>query len=335
MKNKILIYGAGGYMGKLFTQYVKNANMPIVLGSRTALQSSEEVRQFSLNDVDTIAAHLNDVKLVVNLAGPFMNTQQVFIKACLQTNTHYIDISGETPEFESALAFDLEAKEANIMLMPGAGFGVVPTDIASKMAHEKLPDATHLKIAYITIGGATRGTLKTVLKDIHREGIEIVNGKSVKAMPAKSDFYFDAGGKKQRVVYNPWRGDLVTALHSTQIPNIQTYSNFPGFVERMMKGKLLWLRNLILNKLINFLPVGPSEKELRKGKTFVYAEVKNQHGKTERINISGPEAYVFTAQTLSSISKKILTDNWTSGFQTPAVYGKDILLSDFQNVSIH
>lgn len=335
MKSKILIHGAGGYMGKLFTQYAKNANIPFVLGSRTALQSDEEVRQFSLNDIETIAAHLNDVKLVVNLAGPFMNTQQAFIKACLQTSTHYIDISGETPEFESALDFDLEAKEANIMLMPGAGFGVVPTDIAAKLAHEKLPDAMHLKIAYITVGGATRGTLKTVLKDIHREGIEIVNGKSVKTMPAKSDFYFNAGGKKQRVVYNPWRGDLVTAQHSTQIPNIQTYSNFPGIVESMMKGKLLWLRNLILNKLINFLPVGPSEKELKKGKTFVYAEVKNQDGQTERVNISGPEAYVFTAQTLTSISKNILTDNWASGFQTPAMFGKEILLSDFQNVSIH
>lgn len=334
MKNKILIYGAGGYMGRLFSQYAKNARLPIVLGSRDPLQSEDEVRLFALNDVLNVAGNLQDIKLVVNLAGPFVHTQQVFIEACLQTGTHYIDISGETPEFESAFAFHDKATKANIMLMPGAGFGVVPTDIAAKLAAEKLPDATHLTIAYVTVGGATRGTLKTVLKDIHKEGIEIAGGKAVKAMPAKSDFYFNANGIKHRVVYNPWRGDLITAQFSTNIPNIQTFANFPGFVERMMKGKLLWLRDLILNKLINLLPVGPSEKALQKGKTYVYAEVKNANGQKEYIQITGPEAYVFTAQSLTGITQEIIKGNWKSGFQTPAIYGKEILTSGFQNVTI-
>jgi short subunit dehydrogenase-like uncharacterized protein len=334
MKNKILIYGAGGYMGKLFTQYAKSANINIVLGSRDSLESADEVRCFSLEEVTIIKQHLADIKLVVNLAGPFGQTQKSLIEACLQTHTHYIDIAGETTEFETAFAFNKRALTSNIMLMPGAGFGVVPTDIAAKLAHEKLLDATHLIIAYATIGGATRGTLKTVLKDIHKEGIEVVNGKTVRAMPAKSDFYFSVNGKNQRVVYNPWRGDLVTAQHSTKIQNIQTFANFPGIVESMMKGKMLWLRDFILKRLINFLPVGPSEKALKKGKTYIYAEVKNENGKKESIFIEGPEAYVFTAQSLTNIAIQILQDNWQPGFQTPSIYGKKLLLNNFENVII-
>lgn len=334
MKNKILIYGASGYMGKLFTQYAKNAKLPIVLGSRTLLKSTEETRIFALDRVEDIVANLQDIKLVVNLAGPFVFTQKTFIEACLQTGAHYIDISGEAPEFESAHHFDAQAKNAGIMLLPGAGFGVVPTDIAAKLAKEKLPDATQLTLAYVTVGGATRGTLKTVLKDIHKEGIEIVDGKKVKAMPAKAEFFFEAGGKKQRVVYNPWRGDLITAQFSTQIPNIQTFANFPGFVESMMKGKLLWLRDFILKRLINILPVGPSEKALKKGKTYIYAKVSNAKGQSASVNIQGPEAYVFTAQTLTSISRQIMSEHWSSGFQTPAIFGKEILQDLFQNVTI-
>lgn len=333
MKNKILIYGAAGYMGKLFTRYAEDANLPFILGSRNTFKTLEKLRLFPLENASFIAAHLHDIKLVVNLAGPFKHTQKTFIEACVQTGTHYIDISGEAPECETAHRFDMQAKKADIMTMPGAGFGVVPTDIAAKLVHEKMPDASHLILAYVTVGGATRETLKTVLKDINKEGIEIVNGKTVKAMPAKSDFYFEVEGKKQRVVYNPWRGDLFTAQHSTKISNIQTYSNFPGLVESMMKGNLPWLRNLILKRLITLLPTGPSAKALKKGKTYIYAEAKNQKGQTSSVKITGPEAYIFTAQTLTSISLKIMNNHWVAGFQTPSIYGKEILQEPYQNVT--
>jgi short subunit dehydrogenase-like uncharacterized protein len=191
-----------------------------------------------------------------------------------------------------------------------------------------------LTIAYITKGGATRGTLKTVLKDIHKEGIEIVNGKAMKAMPAKSDLLISMDDRKQRVVYNPWRGDLFTAQISTKIPNIQTYSNFPGLVERMMKGKFLWLRDLILKRFISLLPVGPSEKDLRKGHTFVFAEVKNAQQKTESVKIKGPEAYIFTAQCLTNIANNIMNDDLRPGFQVPSIYGKEILGGYYSNVQI-
>jgi short subunit dehydrogenase-like uncharacterized protein len=334
MKDNILIYGAGGYMGKLFTQYAQNQQLPIVLGSKDSFPTPHELRVFSIDHVPAIIKHLGDVKLVVNLAGPFAFTQQPFIEACIQTGTHYIDIAGEVPEFESAFRFDALAQKSKVMVLPGAGFGVVPTDIAATLAHQKLPDATHLIIAYVTQGGATRGTLKTVLKDIHKEGIEIVNGKALKAMPAKSAFHFELDGQKQRGVYNPWRGDLFTAQHSTSIPNIQTYSNFPGFVESMMKGKLLWLRDLLLKRFITLLPIGPSEKELQKGKTYIYAQTQNASGATESVTIKGPEAYLFTVQCLINITFRIMGDDVTPGFQVPSIYGKEILLDHYQNVQI-
>lgn len=326
MKTKILIYGAAGYMGRLFTKYAKTAQLPIVLGSREVFETSEVLRIFSLDDINEIAKQLADIKLVVNLAGPFLYTQQPLIEACLATQTHYIDIAGEYLEFSSVAGrFHKRASEAGIMLMPGAGFGVVPTDIAAKMVVQQLPDASHLAIAYITEGGASRGTLKTVLKDINRAGIQIVEGQAVKAMPAQSAFSFEASGKKHRVVYNPWRGDLFTAQLSTGVLNISTYAGFPRFVEGMMKGKLLWLRDLILKRLIRFLPLGPSKKELQKGKTIVYTEATNPQGQKARVMFEGPEAYLFTAQMLVSITQKIGAGDWQAGFQTPSIYGEDLL----------
>ena len=50
------------------------------------------------------------------------------IEACLATQTHYLDITGEIPVFEMAKRFNEAAIQAKIMLMPGVGFDVVPTD---------------------------------------------------------------------------------------------------------------------------------------------------------------------------------------------------------------
>lgn len=334
MKDKVLIYGAGGYMGKLFTRYAKENQLPFILGNRSPFVTNEPVRIFAIEDEADIAAQLYDVKLVVNLAGPFALTQRLLILACIATNTHYIDISGEVPEFASAFQFNEIAHKSGVMLMPGAGFGVVPTDVAAKLARNKLPDATHLTLAYVTVGGVSRGTLYTVLKHIEKDGIEVVNLKAITASPAQSDFHFMALNKRYRVVYNPWRGDLFTATHSTFIPNIKTYANFPVLVEQMMKGRWLWLRNFLLRWVIRFLPEGPSEKLLRNGKTFIHAEVKNGKGQKAVISIQGPEAYLFTAQTLVNITIKVMQNEIKPGFQVPSIYGKEILTDNFRNVVI-
>lgn len=326
VKDKILIYGVGGYMGQLFTKTAQQSNLPIVFASRTEVKGINPIRIFALTNMEMIKKNLTDVKLVINLAGPFVNTAKPLIEACIATGTHYIDIAGEVPEFELAYSFNKAAKEAGVMLMPGAGFGVVPTDIAASLVKQKLPSATELKIMYATFGGASRGTLKTVLKDINKPGVKVINGKRVKAMPAESAESMTIDGKKHRVVYNPWRADLFTAAISTGIPNIATYSNFPSFIESMMKGKYLGLRNFIINHLLGLLPLGPSKKQLTKGKTYVFVEANNIEGKVEHVSIVGPEAYLFTVQTLVAITKRIIDNNFVSGFQTPSIYGKSLIL---------
>lgn len=325
IKDKILVYGAAGYMGKLIAREAKKKNISLVLAGHRDFQSEYPVRVFSLNEETQLLESLKDVKLLINLAGPFHKTNHLLVKACLKNGTHYLDIAGEAIELETVYTYHEEAQKAGIMLMPGAGFGVVPTDLVANLAKEKLPDAHQLKIAYVTLGGASRGTLKTVLRDIHKEGVQRIDGNYISAQPAFKAMDLLWGTKKYHLVYNPWRADLFSAYLSTGIPNIETYSNFPGFVVQMMHGKLLWLRDLILKRLLRFFPLGPSDKSLRSGKTYCYAEVTNSNGSKAYAGIEGPEAYLFTAQTLLTISDNIMRGNYKTGFQTPNLYGKTLL----------
>ncbi|MBV7329999.1 saccharopine dehydrogenase NADP-binding domain-containing protein [Chloroflexi bacterium TSY] len=328
--SNILIYGATGYMGKLCArEMLKRGIEPILAGrSDTVRLLAQELNcqaaVFPLDNAQDIVNALKGVTLLVNLAGPFKQTQKPLIAACLVTRSHYIDIAGEVDEMVSAFAFDQEAKQAGIMLMPGAGFGVVPTDIAAHMAKKLLPDASELTILYATEGGVSRGTLKTVLNDINRPGVRRVNKEFVTAHPAESSMDFVVAGKTFTAVYNPWRADLFTAGLSTGIEQIQTYSVFPGFMVQMMKGRLLWLRNLMANRLLRFLPEGPSERQLQQGSTYVAAIVVNGTEK-KSVSLKGPEAYRFTAQCLREVSVKILNEDVAPGFQTPSYFGKTLL----------
>ena len=325
MKNKIIVYGASGYMGKLFATYAAQQQLPIVLAGRHTFQTGLPLRVFSLDNLENISNNLKDIFLVINLAGPFNATNKAMVEACIATKTHYVDIAGEVPEMEAVFKFHNQALEAGIMLMPGAGFGVVPTDIVANLAKNKLPNATHLKIGYVTEGGASRGTLKTVLKDINKEGVIVKNGKMEKKMPASAIFSFKVEGKNNEVVYNPWRADLFTSYISTGIQNIETYSNFPALIVKMMRGEMLWLRDFILKRLINLLPEGPSAKQLQKGKTICFAEVKNENGEKATATLIGPEAYVFTALILVEIGRKIINGDFKAGFQTPNLYGFNLI----------
>jgi short subunit dehydrogenase-like uncharacterized protein len=100
-----------------------------------------------------------------------------------------------------------------------------------------------------------------------------------------------------------------------------------------MKGKLLWLRDFLLNYAVNWLPLGPSDKELKAGKTYVWATASNVSGQEATVQIIGTEAYLFTTQTLLGISKRILQNDYKVGFQTPNIYGKK-LLEEIPNVEI-
>lgn len=330
MENKkILIYGANGYTAKLFAkQLLKNRIQPIIAGrskkvEKTGLELNCSIRIFSIEDA---AKHLEDIDFLVNFAGPFSISQDELIKACIQSKTHYLDIAGEFAEIKNAFTYHKEALRKEVVILPASGFGVVPTDIAAKIACNQIENPTHLTIAYATVGGASRGTLKTVLKDIQKKGHILINGDYQEASPAQSEIDVNVLGKSFRAVYNPWRADLFSAHKSTGVENIKTYSEFPGFVIRMMKGGLNWLRNLILNHLIGFFPEGPSEKQLLKGKTFIKAIAKNSNGDEGVVEIRGPEAYLFTIISIQKMIELIIKSKHAKGFMTPSHLGTDWIL---------
>ncbi|MFA0965021.1 trans-acting enoyl reductase family protein [Roseivirga sp. BDSF3-8] len=316
---RILIYGATGYTGKLLAKELICSGVSPILAARSnkvhqvAKSLDCEARVFTLQDA---ALRLDDVDILINVAGPFRISQDLLIRACLQTRTHYLDIAGEAPDIENAARYHKEALDAGITILPGAGFGVVPTDLLALCASRLIPNPTRLRLVYQTIGGASRGTLRTVLSDIDKPGVKRVRGSYQKAMPAESFHEDTIGNQSVKAAYNPWRADLYTAFVSTGIDNIETYTVFPAPVVKMMQGKLGFFRKILLKVLLPLLPEGPGTRQLKKGKTLAKVTVNNEYGQEATAEMQGPEAYVFTVQSIIAVIQAMRSS--PTGYLTPA-----------------
>ena len=130
-----MIYGANGYTGELIArEAAKRGSKPVLAGRSAgkieplAAELGLEGRIFSLTDPQTTRQGLSGIELLVHCAGPFSATAKPMLEACLVSRTHYLDITGEIDVFDYAHSLHQRAVDAGIVVCPGAGFDVVPTD---------------------------------------------------------------------------------------------------------------------------------------------------------------------------------------------------------------
>lgn len=340
MKN-FLLYGSYGYTGQLIARFAKDYGLSPILAGRNeeklkaqAAETGFPYRVIDLADSKALEKALSEVSVVLHAAGPFQYTFQTMVEACLKTGTHYIDITGEVQVFEAAARLDEAARESGILIMPGAGFDVVPTDCLALQLKEQLPDATELKLAFAGIGpgGPSQGTAKSALEILGEKGAMRKKGKITRVPMGHDGMLVDFGLKKRFVMSIPW-GDLSSAWHSTGIPDITTYMGVKPSVYRMLKWQSLynwllrssWVKNYI-RKQINKRPAGPTDEQREHSKTLVWGEVRNAEGEIKRAAIVTPDGYTTTYHSSLLIVKKILNGEAPIGYQTPAgAYGSDLI----------
>ena len=342
-QNTFLLYGANGYSGKLIARFAHQYGLRPILAGRnrqtiTALAAELQLdyRIVDLNDKPALENALQDVKLVVNAAGPYDFTAKPMIDACMTTHTHYIDLNGDLDVFEMMQSYNAAALQKDIMILPGAGFDVVPTDCLSLFLKNKMPGAIQLEIAFAIIGsGLSRGTSITTLQKLGMPGAIRKEGKIQPEPVGLRGMWvtFPAYGEKSFVMSIPW-GDISTAWFSTGIPNIITYTGISKATWIFLKFQPLfnWLLRTgfvrgIITKIINSKSPGPDDARRDKAVSLIRGTVTGADGKTVTAFMRCPEAYSLTAYSTLLIAQKILQGLYRPGYQTPAsAYGADLVM---------
>lgn len=300
-----MVYGANGYTGTLVAERAVAAGERPVLAGRSAGKVAPLARRLGLEhrvfDVADAAAHLDGIDAVAHCAGPFSATSAPMVRACLDTRTHYVDITGEIDVFEAAARRHDDAVAAGVVLLPGAGFDVVPTDCLAALLHHALPTATHLDLAFTVGGGASAGTARTAIEGAGAGGRARVDGeiRAVRVGHRKRVAQFRSGPRE--VVAIPW-GDVSTAYRSTGIPNITTFTALPGLAATAQGAFAPLLRLPLVralgSALVGRLISGPGASTREKTRAEVWGEVRDDRGNRVQAALTCPNAYSLTADSV-------------------------------------
>ncbi|MGE3465647.1 MAG: trans-acting enoyl reductase family protein [Pyrinomonadaceae bacterium] len=336
---KFLIYGANGYTGELITRYAVERGLKPMLAGRNAIAIESlakkyqlDYRVFSLDETSLLDGALKQVDMVLHCAGPFSITSGPMVEACLRNGKHYTDITGEIAVFEACAAMDKKAVEAGVMLMPGVGFDVVPSDCLAMHLKDRLPSTTHLSLAFYGKGSRiSHGTQATMTMNVGKGGAIRKDGKITSVRAAFKTREIDFGEITKTGVTIPW-GDVATAFYSTGIPNIEVFTVVPPSALKAMKASR-YLGWLLAAKPINEylrkkIPAGgPTDEEREKGRTLMWGEASDLNGNRVETRQQGPEGYTITAIAALNIAEKILAGDLKAGYQTPAkAYGTELIL---------
>jgi short subunit dehydrogenase-like uncharacterized protein len=335
-----MIYGATGYTGSLIAHAAIRRNLRPILAGRDAAklatlagQLGLEHRAFDLASAEVIASGLRGVHTLLNCAGPFRRTAMQLVDACLNAGVNYLDITGEIDVFEALANRNAEARAKGIVLLPGVGFDVVPSDCLALHLKNRLPSATHLAIAFRSTGRMSRGTAMTAIERIADGGAVRENGKLKPVPTAWKTRTIDFGDGPARAITIPW-GDVATAFYSTGIPNIEVYLAAP-FSIRVGARLSRWFGWLLRSKLVQSRlrrriaagAPGPNETERQESRCAFWAEVTDQEGRAASARQETPNGYDLTVQTALAAVERVLAGAASSGFQTPAMaFGPDFVL---------
>ncbi|EJM27449.1 hypothetical protein PMI24_03071 [Pseudomonas sp. GM25] len=306
-----MIYGATGYTGRMAAKHAKALGLDLVIAGRTAEKLQSLAAQldvpFRVFKPDELAAQsLEGIAVLLNFAGPFVQTADALMQACIEAGVDYLDITAEINVYRRAEQLAVQAARANVMLLPGVGWDVVPTDCLAMHVTRRVQAPRSLKIALQVAGSMSRGSALSVSEIIGAGLLARVDGQLV-ATPDAQPRHFDFGDGP--VLCAPLSfGDLVTGWHSTGIPDIAMFVHISG--DAFPEGDL------------SQLPEGPSVEQREAHRARAVAEVRGADGSVARSVIETVNGYTYTPLVAVEAARRVLSGERRLGFETPArVFG--------------
>lgn len=336
-----MIYGATGYTGQLVVEEaITRGHRPIIAGRNPdkldaiAQKYDLDYVAFRLDDDNTIAEAIADVDIVYHAAGPFIHTSEPMIRACLATNTHYLDITGEINVFEQTYHYDDAARKVGIALISGAGFDVVPSDCLADYVTKKVVGATHLETGIFGFAGASAGTAKSAIEMMPKQWWSRRDGKLVDSSFGAETITLELpNGKTRHAASAPW-GDLSVAYRSTGIPNITSYLQMSPTMVTMGRiaypiGKQLLKIGAVrqvAKDLVERFATPPDEQARTENKSYIFARATNSIGQSASAWLTTLEPYQYTAKVAVLAVERVAELNPVGALTPSQAFGADFTL---------
>jgi short subunit dehydrogenase-like uncharacterized protein len=317
----IALYGATGFTGRLVAAELAAAGANFVLSGRSRtkldalareLDGNPAVQAAALDDGGALRSLLTDCAVVIDCAGPFVRYGEPVLRAAVETETHYLDTTGEQSYMR--MAFDRygpHAEAAEVAVIPAMGFDYVPGDMLASLTARGMGELDEIALSYAWLDfQPTRGTARSALEVLSGEDLEWTNlqWQPASRSVGRGSFAFPEPIGRQRMIRYP-SGEQITVPRHVATRNVRTTMNAAALAPPRLSAGVqvlgpsmgLALRTplkRLVGAVISRLPEGPTPEQ-RASMRFMIVCDATGGGQRSRGVISGRDVYGLTAAAVS------------------------------------
>ena len=146
MDANVLVYGAYGHTGRFVVAAMLRQGLTPVLSGRDPARLAAlarqypglEVRQAAVSDSRSLSSAVRGASVVVNCAGPFLDTAIPVMTAAVHAGAHYLDVTAEQPAVQEVYrAVEQRGARPDVAVIPAMAFyGGLPDLLATAATAE-------------------------------------------------------------------------------------------------------------------------------------------------------------------------------------------------------
>lgn len=299
---RIAVYGATGHTGRFVVDEVQRRGLPVVAVGRSAARLDETIppavprRIAELDDSVSLEQAFAGCAVVINCAGPFLDTAAPVARAALRAGCHYIDVTAEQASAQASFAeLDAPARAAGRVVIPAAAFyGGLADLLASALASDGDIDEITVAIA-LDRWWPTAGTRKTGERN-NVPRVVVTNGRLAPLVPSAEvpSWVFSAPLGHQAVIELPF-SEIITLTRHLKVGQIRSLLN---------RSALDDIRDA------STPPPTAADESGRSAQRFELVVRLVQDGTTKTAGVRGQDIYAVTAPIVTAVAQRLLAPSY-------------------------
>jgi short subunit dehydrogenase-like uncharacterized protein len=294
----IAVYGATGHTGRFVVREAQRRGLQVVAVGRSATRLDETMpaavqrRVAELDDPASLEQAFAGCAVVINCAGPFLDTAAPVARAALRAGCHYIDVTAEQPSAQASFAeLDAPARAAGRVVIPAAAFyGGLADLLASALASDGDIDEITVAIA-LDRWWPTDGTRKTGERN-NAPRVVVTDGRLAPLVPSAEvpDWVFSAPLGRQAMIELPF-SEVITLAQHLKVGTIRSLLN---------RSALADIRDAATP------PPTAADDSGRSAQRFELVVRLVQDGMTRTAGVRGQDIYAVTAPIVTEVALRLL-----------------------------
>jgi len=304
---RVMVYGATGHTGRFVVDELLRRGLTPTLAGRSAERltavapghATLDHRVIGLHDPDLVRKAVTGVGVVINCAGPFLDTALPLAQAAVEVGAHYLDVTAEQQVVQQLYReLDAPARVARVAVVPAMAFygGLADLLVTAALAGDSRADEVEVAIGldrwWPTAGTRATGDRNTATRLVIRGG-----ALAPLATPAPTGTWsYPTPLGEQPVVQLPF-SEVITIHRHLKVDQLRSYLN---------TAPLSDLHDTATP------PPTATDEDGRSAQQFVVDVVLRRGSDTRRLTATGRDIYAVTAPIVVEGAVRLLDGRYRS-----------------------